>query len=374
MTKSLSYLKMVFSHVICPRTRAYVQFLQQVKGVKKRDIAKICKVSLASVYRIGKEDFSKIRRIPKKKFARIGRPRKLTERDERLLLRQILVLRRDEGGFTVRRLMKQAGISLKDVSCKTVRRLLKRNGYQYLQARKKGVLTDKDRKKRLNFARKMKKKYSQSVWTKQIAFYLDGISFFHKYNPADQARSPKGRVWRRSSEGLALGCTAKGSHVGSGGRTVKIMVAVTFGEGVVLCEQYEKLNGEFFKGLVERNFLEMFKNSKKSNSRMWIQDGDPSQNSALARKAMSKVGAELLAIPPRSPDINPIENIFHILKNTLDRDALQRNITRENFEEYSNRVVSTIKNVDTRLIDKTIDSMNKRMDLIIDNNGNRIKY
>ena len=62
-------------------------------------------------------------------------------------------------------------------------------------------------------------------------------------------------------------------------------------------------------------------------------------------------------------------------KNESQRqDALQRNITSENYKEHSNCVVSTIKNLDTRLIDKTIDIMDKRMDLIIDNDRDRIKH
>ena len=70
-----------------------------------------------------------------------------------------------------------------------------------------------------------------------LAFYLDGISFYHKYNPADQARAPKERVLRRKHEGLApwmYRCA------GSGGGTIKVMVAISFGEGFVICEQCKK--------------------------------------------------------------------------------------------------------------------------------------
>eukprot|EP00794_Sanderia_malayensis_P020982 gene20982-biopygen15488 len=42
-----------------------------------------------------------------------------------------------------------------------------------------------------------------------------------------------------------------------------------------------------------------------------LQDNDPSQNSAMARDAMKNIGAEVVNIPPRSLDINPIENFFH---------------------------------------------------------------
>ena len=109
------------------------------------------------------------------------------------------------------------------------------------------------------------------------------------------------------------------------------MVAVTYNEGVLLCEEYDKLNGDTFKIIVEKNCEEMFQRAKKNASRLWIQDGDPSQNSAVARRSFKKMNAQLISIPPRSPDVNPIENIFHIVKKKLDDDALRCRIHREDY-------------------------------------------
>ena len=39
-------------------------------------------------------------------------------------------------------------------------------------------------------------------------------------------------------------CTAKVFSAGSGARTIKMMVTISFGEGFVICEQCEKLYGE----------------------------------------------------------------------------------------------------------------------------------
>lgn len=75
-----------------------------------------------------------------------------------------------------------------------------------------------------------------------ICFYLEGVSFYHKYNPLDDARVPKGKIWRKRKEGLSV--TAKGTHVGSGGRVVKMIVAISYGKGVIYCEQYEKLDDD----------------------------------------------------------------------------------------------------------------------------------
>ena len=366
---------MVFRRAIDAETRAYVRFLAEIQERSRQDIAKKFHISSASVSRIlsgAKHSLNSIVRPTKSRP--VGRPRKLTPRQERLLFRKIEFLRRKEGSFTVKRLMCEAGVDVRAVSCKTVRRFLHRNGYKYTQARRKGILKHMDQQKRLQFARKIKRMYSRTLWSEQIAFYLDGVSFVHKYNPADQARAPRGRIWRKAEEGLAVGCTAKASNGGAGGRMAKFMVAISYGEGVVLCEQYSKLDGQYFRGLIERKFLDIFQKANKGDSKLWVQDGDTSQNSALARSAWLAVGAELLAIPPRSPDINPIENIFHLVKGRLTKDALDRNITHEKFEDFSERVRSTILNMDRGVIDKTIASMDKRMDIIISKKGGRTRY
>lgn len=124
-----------------------------------------------------------------RRYSAQGRPRKLSEHDERLLLRQIDALRRQEGSFTVKRLMFEARIDARTVSCKTLRRLLHRHGYKYIQACRKGIA---DQERRLKFARGIKREYSSSLWTEQVAFYLDGVSFIHKHKPANQARSTQG--------------------------------------------------------------------------------------------------------------------------------------------------------------------------------------
>lgn len=43
-------------------------------------------------------------------------------------------------------------------------------------------------------------------------------------------------------------------------------------------------------------------------------------------------------VPARSPDLNPIENIFHIVRRKLHYDALELVITRDDFESFSARV------------------------------------
>ena len=349
-------------------TKTSVRFLKATTDLTLKEIAQRCKISKTSVHRL----ISTRDTAPENNRSLCGRKRKVNSEQEELILGSITELRDKEGSFSSRRLMERTEI--RHVTDRTVRRLLNRNGYFFLQARKKGLMSEEDKEKRVAFAQTMQENYPPNVWTHSIAFYLDGVSFVYKTNPMDQARAPKGRVWRKKSEGLTQGCLAKGKKVGTGGKVAKFIVAISFGKGVVICERYETMNGNFFASFIDKNFNTMFSYSDKGLSRMWLQDGDPSQNSRAARDAMVRCQSELLKIPPRSPDLNPIENIFHIVSRKLEKDALQQEITHESYEEFCDRVQETINSISWESIDKTIRSMNGRVAEIIRSNGERLKY
>ena len=90
-----------------------------------------------------------------------------------------------------------------------------------------------------------------------------------------------------------------------------------------------------------------------------------SYNSYVVKTALSEFGAELLSIPPRSPDINPIANLFHLVRRELDRQALSGNITHETYEQFSSRDSQTFKTFpcECRPIVNIIASMDNRMNI-----------
>ena len=313
--------------------------------------------------------------MDKRKFNK-GRPRKLSLRDERNILRQISVLRSQKVNFTIKRLRLSAGIA-HDVSDETVRRVLHRHNFAYRHSAKKGILSKADLSQRLKFAKTVQQKFTDGkLWTDGIAFYLDGASFTHKYEPLDQAQAPKTMIWRKAhDERLKFGLTTKGSHEENRGKVAHFFVAIGYSKGVLLCEQYfGRLNGKMFADFIRDEFPKTFSNSVNPSGKIFLQDGDPNQNSGLARVEMYKVGARKFTIPPRSPDLNPIENIFNLVKKNLNEDAITNNIVWENFAQFSARVKATIESTDVALIDKTIKSMERRIPLVIKGKGQRTRY
>ena len=157
-------------------------------------IAKACRISSTSACRTLKESIEGISSCPK----RTGRPQKLTVQGN---LRK---LRNKNPSFSPKDLMQESGVSSEDVAERTVNSLLQRQGFHYLQTRKKGLLTKDDMPRRVTFCDVMKTIYDGVVWMRQVAFYLDRVSFAFKTNPLKVARAPKARIWRK------LGMHSKG--------------------------------------------------------------------------------------------------------------------------------------------------------------------
>ncbi len=175
-------------------------------------------------------------------------------------------------------------------------------------------------------------------------------------------------AWRKREEGLLLNCTSKGKKAGVEGKTAHFLVSIAYGKGVIACDQYfERLTGERFSEYVRLNFPQIFARSANAKAKRFLQDGDPARNSA-------EVGAFMFSIPPRSPDLNPIENLFHLISKKLENDALHLQIQSENFEQFSKRVRDTMMNYPKTTIDNIIKSMGKRITMIIKKRGERLKY
>ena len=68
----------------------------------------------------------------------------------------------------------------------------------------------------------------------------------------------------------------------------------------------------FFASYIRKSFPKHFQASANPKAIRPLQDDDPSQNSAVAQKAMSDVGTLLLRIPTCAPDLNPIKNILNM--------------------------------------------------------------
>ena len=161
----------------------YLKYLHQEGNISKAELARrYPEYAQRSIYRHASQQ---VEEVADRRRENKGRPRKLTDRDERLIIKTMKKLRTKVASFTAKKIQEEA--QLTHISTKTIHRVLHKHGYSYLHARKKGLVTSKDKVLRLKFAKKAKI-FPKDFWTKRISFYFDGVGFAHKTNPFAEAR------------------------------------------------------------------------------------------------------------------------------------------------------------------------------------------
>ncbi len=351
----------------------HLRYLHQDKGENLSQLqGRYPNIPRTSIYRHMKKTIE-IGAPIDRRHSNKGRPPKLTDRDVRHVDSTLMKLREKVGDLFSTDVSRECGVP--HVSNRTIRRCLRKEGYKFSQCRKKGQLSKEDLTRRLKFAKRCKREHPDEFWSNGISFYLDGTGWVHKLNPTLNARTARTRTWKKKGESLKRENTAKGKKEGVGGTMAKFMVAIAYGKGVVGCHQYHgQIDGEKFSQMVKDYFPELFRKSANARTPLFLQDGDPSQNSRIARDAWEGLNYSMFAIPARSPDLNPIENVFHLMGKKLKKDAIDMNLERESYPDFCKRVQKTVLNFDKSIIDKTIQSMPKRLDAVIKGKGHRTKY
>ena len=82
-----------------------------------------------------------------------------------------------------------------------------------------------------------------------------------------------------------------------------------------------------FSKFVYNDLHKCFETLEADTPSMFVMDNDLSQTSKASMDALDDIGAELFYIPPCSPNVNVIENYFHVSKQKLENDAISKHIT-----------------------------------------------
>ena len=129
--------------------------------------------------------------------------------------------------------------------------------YFSLNTRQKSIMTEKDKKRRKN---------KKEFWLQRISFYYNGVTFYHQYNLFSESIQPKVKIWPKRSEGLKL--IRKVKKTGNNDHQVKLFLAIAYGKGVIMCQQWDlevKFTGRNYKEFVKEHFpntLELSTNNK----------------------------------------------------------------------------------------------------------------
>ena len=117
--------------------------------------------------------------------------------------------------------------------------------------------------------------------------------------------------------------------------------------------------------------LKTFRN-KGQCSLVLLQDNDPSHREAseVLKEFNKKNGCHitLLGHPPNSPDLNPIENIWGLVKRRVDMRGCKT------FQEFKAAVREEFRNIPPSMLKNYVNSMHNRMLACQKANGQRTRY
>jgi transposase len=105
-------------------------------------------------------------------------------------------------------------------------------------------------------------------------------------------------------------------------------------------------------------------------TKIFMHDGAPCHQAVLVKRWLASQGIEILSPwPGNSPELNPLENLWHIMKAKV---AAHRPTSFENLKEVIEGVWCT--EITPELCQKLVHSMPKRINDVLNNKGQSIKY
>lgn len=274
-----------------------------------------------------------------------GRPRLTTEKQDQ----KIVQLAEDDDEATSDKLTTRAKRKGIDVSPRTVRRRLQQSGIHLLPTTTKPLLTEAHRQKRMTWATtNTDTDWDQVIFTDETTIKL----FQHRK-----------KVWRRKGE-VKIRPTVK--------HPLKVHIWGCFsshGFGRICCFT-KNLNAAYLKQIYQKCLLTSARKWFGANPTAWVlqEDNDPKHTSAAATRWREENQVNRMVWPPQSPDLNPIENLWKVLKANVANQHPQ------NKDALVNSIRRSWKRLPRALAKALVDSMPRRVAQVQEVNGDAILY
>lgn len=284
---------------------------------------------------------------------RSGRPRKTSENLDRVVKR----LSQSNPRLTARHIRDDLEANhAVNVHVSTVKRRLASWGLHGRRPSKKPLISKKNRKARLDFAR-CHRDWTSDDWSKVAfsdeskfnLFSSDGIKYIRR--PANKRHDVKYQV----------------PTVKHGGGNVMVWGCFSRDKVGPLVLVDGKMNSEHYQKILKDHLLPHGKNQMP---RGWIfqQDNDPKHTSRSTKTFFRKEKLKVLEWPSQSADLNPIEHLWE----ELDRGV--RSSVSSNKAQFFANLENAWKAIPQSRLAKLVDSMPTRCNAVIAAGGYATKY
>lgn len=284
---------------------------------------------------------------------RIGRPKKTTVQTDHRLHRLSKSNRKRTAVDICNEINKNNPVK---ISVHTVRRRLRKFGLFGRIARKKPFISLLNRRRRIKFANE------HLHWTPQM---WSNVIFSDETKINRFGSDGKQYVRRKVGEEYAPQCLTA-TVKGAGG---SIMVWACFSRGGVgPIHRIDGILDRFGYVNILNNVLRPYAGNNWPQHIIFQQDNDPKHTSNLAKDWFAVHNVPLMNWPAQSPDLNPIENLWAIVKKHI------RETEPKNLNELWAETQKAWRSIPAFQCVKLIDSMPKRCEAVLKNFGYPTKY
>jgi len=149
------------------------------------------------------------------------------------------------------------------------------------------------------------------------------------------------------------------------------MIGFVSSRGVGKIELFEEnMTASIMKKLLTNNLVSSAEMLFGKQHRNWwhLHDNDKKYKSKVVKKWCFDNGIQNIDFPAYSPDLNPIENVWSVLKRQVE----SRN--PQSIDDLKIKIAEEWHNIDNTYVAKLINSMKTRCQSVIANDGGRTKY
>lgn len=284
-----------------------------------------------------------------------GRPPKLTERDIRHLTK---IVKKDRQQSLDEITEEFNNLSITSACRNTIRSILHSEGYFGRAGKRKPLVSEINRKKRLEWCRERRNwdsdEWDSIIWSDESRYLLFQNDAHHW-------------VWRKPHEKYDISClipTVKGSQ--------GVMVWGCFVKNRLgpLIQVSGKITGSVYINMLENTFLPFY-NSFENNLQYIFQDDNAPVHRARAVNQWKEDNSVLsLPWPAQSPDLNPIEHLWDV----LERKVRVHKPHPKNIQELMIVLEEEWNKIEPEILINLVESMPRRVQAVIDSKGNPTKY
>ncbi|KAI7933980.1 hypothetical protein MJO28_017368 [Puccinia striiformis f. sp. tritici] len=282
-----------------------------------------------------------------------GRPRLTNDRD----IRQ---LRNFLGSHPKSSLAEVTDSMENPVSIPTVRRRAHELGYRSRIAVKKPFINSINRQKRLTFAREHLE-WTIADWSKVI--WSDESSF------ETGKKTQRENVWRKKGERMKPECLEPTFKSGRSSTSIWGAFYGTSKIPIVFLQKGGTKAVDYIDQVYKGRLVETLALIDPHHQLILMEDNARSHTAKLTKAFCKDNNINTIEWPPQSPDLNPIENLWKILKT-----GIQQNYQPKSLDEMKEAIQQAWDDLPEQHLGSLLNSMPNRMRLVVEAGGGPIKY